>query len=199
MITIGVTGPSGAGKGVMSAYLESDNIKVIDADAVYHDVITPPSDCLSELVGYFGEDILKESGELDRSSLAGKVFGEENRESLLTLNEITHKYVSKRIKELLEEYSSARACVIDAPLLIEAGLDKICDFTIAVLAEKDIRAKRLLARDGISLEAAMKRIDSQKNDKYYIDNTDYALYNDRDIAELYIKLDRIMLEEGVCH
>jgi len=199
MIIIGVTGPSGAGKGVVSAYLESENIKVIDADVVYHGIITPPSLCLGELVEYFGDGILKESGELDRAALSKKVFGDENRDGLLTLNKITHKYVSEKIKELLDEYFSAQACIIDAPLLIEAELDKICDFTIAVLADKDIRAKRLVSRDGITLEAAMRRICSQKSDEFYIENTDYALYNEGDTQELYLKLDRIMLEEGVCH
>ena len=57
---VSIVGPSGAGKGVVSAYLESDYIKVIDADKVYHGIITPPSACLCELVDYFGKDILED-------------------------------------------------------------------------------------------------------------------------------------------
>ena len=201
MRIIGVTGPSGAGKGAVSAVLKSENIKIIDADAVYHSVIAPPSECLDELVDFFGGDILSVSGELDRPSLSKKVFGEENKDNLLILNRITHKYVSKRIDELLKEYrvENIIACVIDAPLLIEAGLDKICDFTVAVLADKNIRAERLVARDNINFEAVMKRIESQKSDKFYIDNSDYTLYNNGEIQELHNKIEEIVTKEGVYH
>ena len=58
MTVIGITGPSGSGKSVASKYLWSKKINVLDADALYHDIISPPSDCLSELVFHFGKKII---------------------------------------------------------------------------------------------------------------------------------------------
>ena len=186
MFVIGITGPSGAGKGVISGILSSLGMRVIDADKVYSEVITPPSECLMELAREFGNEILNSDGALDRKALSKLVFGEENRERLLLLNKITHKYVVRRIRETADWYrvQGEKACVIDAPLLIEAGLCDDCDLTIAVLADKALRIERISRRDGITCEAAMARINSQKSDEFYSSNTDCVIYNDTDIETL---------------
>ena len=93
MFIIGITGPSGSGKGVVSEYLAAKGAKIIDADCVYHDLITSPSPCIDELVANFGKGILTDNGAIDRKKLAPLVFGESNKEKLLLLNKITHKYV----------------------------------------------------------------------------------------------------------
>ena len=198
MFVIGITGPSGAGKGAASGYLVSKNVSVIDADAVYHSVISPPSDCLDELVSHFGRQILDDSGALNRAALAKLVFGQENRERLELLNKITHKYVVARIRELTEKYaiSGANACAIDAPLLIEAGLTDDCDLTVAVLAEKEIRAARIARRDGIDTSLAMSRINSQKPDEYYARGSDAVIYNNGTLEELYAALGKVLSDGG---
>jgi dephospho-CoA kinase len=198
MFVIGITGPSGAGKGAASEYLISKNVRVIDADLVYHGVISPPSDCLDELVSHFGRQILNSSGALDRPALAKLVFGEENRERLEFLNKITHKYVVSRIRELVSEYAVAgvEACAIDAPLLIEAGLTDDCDVTIAVLADKEIRAARIADRDGIDISLALSRINSQKPDEYYVLGSDAVIYNNGTVDELYMALEKALAYGG---
>ena len=70
MFVIGITGPSGAGKGEVSRLLSSQGAFIIDADKVYHRIITPPSKCLDELVDFFGADILSNNGCLDRRMLS---------------------------------------------------------------------------------------------------------------------------------
>lgn len=199
MFVIGITGPSGAGKGAASEYLISKNVNVIDADLVYHGVISPPSDCLDELVSHFGRQILDGSGALNRAVLAKLVFGEENRESLELLNKITHKYVVARIREQINEYALAgvKACAIDAPLLIEAGLTSDCDLTIAVLADKQIRAERIAKRDRIDMNSAMARINSQKPDEYYVQGSDKVIYNNGDLDELFEQLEKALTDGGV--
>ena len=77
MFVIGITGPSGAGKGVISGILSSLGMRVIDADKVYSEVITPPSECLMELAQEFGNDILNRDGALDRKALS-KLFRHPN-------------------------------------------------------------------------------------------------------------------------
>ena len=198
MFVIGITGPSGAGKGAASEYLISKNVNVIDADVVYHGVISPPSDCLDELVSHFGRQILDGSGALNRQALARLVFGEENRERLDLLNKITHKYVVARIREQVKEYALAKvkACAIDAPLLIEAGLTDDCDLTVAVLADKEIRAERIARRDGIDMSLALSRINSQKPDEYYARGSDAVIYNNGAVDELYEALEKALADGG---
>ena len=180
MKIIGVTGPSGAGKGAVSEYMmTAHGFKIIDADKVYHDIISAPSDCVRELADNFGKEIINENGGIDRKTLSKMVFGEENKDKLLLLNKITHKYVVSEINGLIDKYSKegANVCVIDAPLLIEAGVDEMCDYVIAVVAPKELRAKRIAARDGIDEESAMLRINSQKPYSFYEEKCDFILQN----------------------
>ncbi len=201
MIVIGITGPSGAGKGVASKYLREKEIHVIDADAVYHDCITPPSDCLEELVRNFGRRILTGDGSLNRPALAATVFGAENKVKLQLLNRITHKYVVARIRRMVSGLRAvgADACAIDAPLLIEAGLCQDCDLVISVLADPEVRAERISKRDSIDLETALKRIDSQKPDAFYIEASDAVLYNNDTVEALRMSLQSYLAERGVIH
>lgn len=199
MFVIGITGPSGAGKSAVSRYLSSRGVNVIDADAVYHDVITPPSSCLDELVRYFGKNIISESGNLDRAALSRLVFGEENRDKLETLNKITHKYVVDSIREKISEFRvlMCSACAVDAPLLIEAGLCDDCDVVVAVLADATLRAERISARDGIGIDAAMLRIKSQKSDEFYASVADLVVYNNGDLEEVEKAITALIDERGV--
>ena len=200
MIIIGITGPSGAGKGAVSEILARKyGYKVIDADQVYHNIISVPSECVNELVLSFGADILNEVGGINRRSLSKKVFGEENKNKLLLLNKITHKYVISEIEKIISEHeiSGAEVCVIDAPLLIEAGVDKICDRVIAVISDKDVRAERIAKRDGIDKEAALLRINSQKSDSFYTDACDFILSNDLHLKELELFIDSCLRALGV--
>ena len=195
MTVIGITGPSGSGKSAVSEHLKQiHGFKVIDADEVYHGIISQPSDCVRELVEAFGEGILSQNGGIDRKVLAKLVFGEENKERLLILNKITHKYVDIEIKRLLESYAAngEEFCAIDAPLLVEAGINKICDYVIAVVASREKRAERISKRDGIDHEAAILRIDSQKPDSFYEENSDFVIQNNLNLKELSLFVNMIL-------
>ncbi len=199
MTVIGITGPSGAGKGEVSRILlEKYGFAVIDADKVYHSLVSAPSKCLEDIKEAFGADVISCDGSLNRPALSKLVFGGENREKLLLLNSITHKYVASEIKDTVSNFKKTeKNCVIDAPLLIEAGLTDMCDITIAVLADEDIRAGRISARDRISLTDALLRIYSQKNAEFYIANSDAVIFNNGDKCALDEGLSKILSERKV--
>ncbi len=186
MTVIGLTGPSGSGKGKIAEILSEYGIQHINADSVYHNILIPPSPCLDELVETFGYKILNAGGQLDRRALGAIVFGDENKQKLERLNSITHKYVCARIRQIIRYFESMdrKACVIDAPLLLESGLDRDCDFVISVLADAELRSRRIAQRDDISLEDANLRIRSQKSDSFYIDGADIVIYNNGDEDQL---------------
>ena len=190
MLVIGLTGPSGSGKGKIAEILSEYGVQHINADSVYHNILIPPSPCLDELVENFGYKILNAGGQLDRRMLGAIVFGEENKQKLEKLNSITHKYVCARIRQIIRYFqsTSCKACVIDAPLLLESGLNGDCDFVISVLADTEIRAQRIAKRDKISLEDANLRINSQKPDGFYIDGSDIVVYNNGEEEQLRTSL-----------
>ncbi|MBE6547512.1 MAG: dephospho-CoA kinase [Ruminococcaceae bacterium] len=194
MTVIGLTGPSGSGKGKISEILSEYGYKHIDADSIYHDILIPPSTCLDELVDTFGKEILNENKTLNRHKLAQIVFGDGNKEKLDTLNRITHRYVCDKIREILRynESVAAQCCLLDVPLLFEAGLDSECDFVIAVLADASVRENRISDRDGIGIEDVKARMASQKQDEFYVKQADFVIYNNGDEDELRNSLSRIL-------
>ncbi len=198
MRIIGLTGPSGSGKGALGEIFETVGIPCIDTDKVYHELLIPPSACVNELVNKFGDIVLRD-GLIDRKKLAEIVFSDKSGKLQKKLNAITHKYVIKQTWEILAEYEKQgkTATVIDAPLLIEAGIDKKCDFNICVLADKELRKMRIIKRDCLSEEAAEMRLAAQKTDEFYISATNYALYNNGNLDSLRDSLLGILKTEGL--
>lgn len=188
MLRIGLTGGSGCGKSTAARMFASYGAKIVDADAVYHSLVSTPSPCVSDLAHEFGEEILSPGGGLDRKKLAGVVFADspEAKASLARLNEITHRYVRLECERLIDSYeqSGEAMVVLDVPLLFESGFDRICDVTVAVLASRPVRVARIMARDRIDQAAAEARITSQPNDDFYKERAKFLLINDGEIEEL---------------
>ena len=199
MKIIGLTGPSGSGKGELCAILAKFGICCIDTDRVYHQLLIPPSDCLNELRDHFGAHVIREDGTLSRPALAKTVFAKGAEDKLAALNKITHKYVLGKAREMIADFekSNCSAVIVDAPALYESGFDKECDFCVAVLADKEIRISRIMARDELSYQAASARINAQKPDSFYTERAKIVIHNDSDRSELLAKAREIIsaLEE----
>ncbi len=195
---IGLTGPTGAGKGVVSGICRRWGIPSIDTDAVYHALLNPPSACLDELVSAFGTGICNPDGTLNRPALAAIVFAPDAGDRLERLNRITHHFVLDRVRALCREYgeAGAPAVLVDAPLLYESGFDAECDRVLAVLAAPDTRLCRIMARDGISMDAALARLRAQKPDSFY-GRADGVLHNDGTPDELEAPLHGLLTDWGV--
>lgn len=185
MKIIGITGPSGSGKSMLAAALTARGYLHADADAIYHDLLRTNAAMRDELVTAFGDGILKD-GQIDRTALAARVFGAHGKKSLLRLNKITHKYVCRAcVKEIRAAADAgAKGILLDAPLLIEARLDRLCDLVVCVTAPTEMRVRRIVARDGISDAAALRRIRSQPNDAFYLKKCGYLLLNDGDAGKI---------------
>lgn len=195
MKVLGLTGPTGAGKGAAASIFEKYGIPSIDTDAVYHTLLAESGDMTAELVAAFGQAILDGHGAVNRKKLAATVFGQKNTPALLhTLNTITHKYVMAKTHELVRETekSGARAVLIDAPQLFEAHIEQECDLVIGVLADRNTRLSRIMARDGISKEAAEKRILAQHDDAFFRRVCHHILENDGDLAALEAQIRRFL-------
>ena len=199
MKIIGLTGPTGAGKGAVSAIFNRHGIPSINADEVYHALLESNEAMTSELILAFGSGVAPD-GKIDRKRLAAAVFGQKNTPMLLhTLNTITHKYVMAETRELVQKIkqSGARAVLIDAPQLFEAHMDAECDLIVGVLASQAVRLERIVQRDSITEEAAQKRMDAQKSDDFFRDSCHHILINDGDLASLEAQILRFLENTGL--
>ncbi len=177
MKIIGITGLTGAGKGTVAQKLVAYGCYHIDADKVAREVINNSETVKKQLQNRFGEDIINKDGEICRPILAQRAFADT--ESTNALNEITHPAVTEKIKEIIaeKENENYKAVIIDAIALFESGEDKLCDFTVTVVAPMEIRLERIIKRDNITLEKAMERINAQKSEDFFTRQADFILWN----------------------
>lgn len=186
MIKLGLTGPTGAGKTTVARLLEQNGIPLVDADAIARTVTEKGSPVLSALADAFGNDILFPDGSLDRRALAAVAFS--SKENTEKLNAVTHPAILARIRRALAD-AAGDAVILDAPLLFETGLDALCDHTAAIVADEAVRLARITARDGISEEAAKKRMAVQPDTAFYAARADILLYNNGDRSPAMLAAD----------
>ena len=177
MKIIGLTGLTGAGKSTVAQKLMAYGCYHIDADKVAREVINNNENVKNKLKEYFGDDVINEDGTTNRPLLASRAFA--NEESTNALNEITHPAVTEEIKSIIGDMEEVgyRGVIIDAIALFESGEDALCDFTVAVVAPKEIRLQRIMKRDNITEEKALERINAQKDESFFTSRADFVLWN----------------------
>ncbi len=177
MKIIGLTGLTGAGKSTVAQKLMAYGCYHIDADKVAREVINNNENVKNKLKERFGNDVINADGTTNRPVLASRAFASE--EDTNALNEITHPAVTEEIQSIIKDMEEVgyRGVIIDAIALFESGEDKLCDFTVAVVAPRDIRLERIMNRDNITEEKALERINAQKDEKFFTEKADFILWN----------------------
>jgi len=162
MKVIGLTGGIGSGKSTVSRMLRGLGAKIIDADQVAREVVEKGKPALNEIAEEFGKETLLEDGTLDRKKLGSIIFSD--KEKRFRLNEITHPKIVQEINKLIVKYRSENHCdlvVLDCALLFEMNLDDMVEESWLVSLDKDTQLKRIMSRDELSEEDALKRINAQ--------------------------------------
>ncbi len=193
MLTVGLTGSSGSGKGYVSDIMKSVGIPCLDTDKVCRDVYMKGNECYDDLVRNFGEGILGDDGEIDRKKLFNLTF--TDKEKYEQLNSIAFYHIMRQTKKWLDERESEgeKIVVIDAPMLYESGFDKMCQKVICVTADTPTQISRIMRRDGISEEEARVRLNKQKANIYYTSKADYELNNSvRNEHNIYTETTRLV-------
>ncbi len=196
MQIVGVTGGSGSGKTTALRELQKRGALAIDCDAVYHELLETSPALMQEIEESFPGTV--EDGVLLRKKLGAAVF--QDPAALAQLERITHRHITREVTRRLREHAMAggRLAALDAIELIASPLAARCDFIIGVLADREIRAARIMARDGIGRDYAMLRIDAQRPDDYFREHCDVILENNEDEATFIQNINKL-LEERLHH
>jgi dephospho-CoA kinase len=169
---IALTGGIAAGKSTVAEMLRTLGAETIDADQVAREVVEPGSEGIQAVVESFGEDILAESGELDRAKLAKIIFS--NPSAREKLEGILHPRIRARTAELIKQ-SDSEIVVYSVPLLVESGVDHDFDFVVTVEAGEDNQLARLVQERGMDVLEAKSRIASQATAQQRKERADYCI------------------------
>jgi dephospho-CoA kinase len=187
---IGLTGGIASGKSESAQYFKSLGAYTINADEIAHELTAKGMPALDELVKSFGAGILLPSGDLNRKKLANIIFSDEKAK--LKIEKNFHAHIISCVNETISQNIKKCNIVLDAPLLFEVGLDKICDKIVVVWVSYDIQVERLSLRDKLNVDQAKKRINSQMSMGKKVELADFVIDNSGSKEDLKKKV------KGLC-
>lgn len=157
---IGITGGIASGKSTVTNFLRQQGFKVVDADAVVHQLQRPGGRLFQALVQHFGQEIILENGELNRPVLASLIFSnpDEREWSRIIQGEI----IREELATLRDQLAQTEAIFfMDIPLLFEQDYSAWFDETWLVYVDRDVQVERLMKRDQLSKDEAESRLTAQ--------------------------------------
>jgi dephospho-CoA kinase len=167
-VVVGVTGNYCSGKNLAASVLQEHGFAQVDVDLIGHQALEHRR---GQVIGSFGEQVLT-GGFIDRKKLGDVVF--EDPERKRELERIVHPWM---IREVRRRVARQGSWVINAALLMEMCLFVLCDAVIAVTAERSLLIERAVRRDGVTLEQASRRLDSQMSIKTKLHLVDIVIEN----------------------
>ena len=185
VMVVGLTGQTGSGKTTVCDVFSSNGFSVINADMIARKVVEKGKPCLEDISDFFGSDVISIDGTLDRKKLASMVFTDKSQ--LEILNSITYPYITSEILRTIKRFSSEgrKLILLDAPTLFESRADDFCELIISVISRDDLRKARIMERDGITEEEAVNRMNSQLEEEFFRNNSDFIIKNNSDALNLY--------------
>lgn len=162
MLSVGLTGGIASGKSLAARLFAQSGAVLIDADSVARQVVMPGSSCLERIADAFGREILDSRGALDREQLGRVVFADTEKRK--ALEAILHPVILAAMFSAIENLRNqgyGGIVVSDMPLLFECGVQDQFDKIVLVYAEPSTQQQRLVARNGLSPDAALQRLSAQ--------------------------------------
>ncbi len=192
---LGLSGGIAAGKSFVAGRLRDLGWAVLDADALAREAVLPDSEGLAALVAAFGPDCLQPDGALDRTWMANHIFTDAS--SRARLNALLHPRIEALLATRLQELPpDSRGAVLDAALWVERGRAHHFDAFWTVDAPEELRVERLLARDGLTREAALARLRAQASAAERALHADLVILNDgRDLSGILAGAETALLAD----
>ncbi len=205
---VALTGGIGTGKSTVARMLVALGARLVDADAIVHELQAKGTPLLREIEAHFGAEVIDEDGELDRAALGAIVFRDASARK--ALGALVHPPVRREMRARVDRAidEGVPLVVVDIPLLFEGGHDPKnnplrIEATILAYAPRSLQVERQKTRDGASEDEAMRRIDAQMpiEDKrqladYVIDNAGSLRETEHQVEALYAELTKSAPDES---
>jgi len=185
---LGITGGIGSGKTAATDYLHSLGITIVDADVVSREIVAPGQPALTAIHQYFGDEVLLESGQLNRPWLRQRVFSDP--EQRLALEAITHPAIREGLRQQLQAATSPYA-VLASPLLSESGQVNFVQRTLLIDVSEATQMLRASQRDGVSAEQIKAIMQAQWSRGQRLARADDIVSNEGSVADLQRQLDTL--------
>ena len=189
VLKVAVTGGAGSGKTSVCNRLKKLGVKVISADEMAREAVAPGSEALTKIIRFFGEKVVLSDGTLNRKILRRMITDDDD--ARLTLERFLHHEITKLIQKnvVCAEKEGCRIVVIEVPLLFELDMKERFDRVVVVIADKELRVKRLMERDQTSCDAAKDLINVQMPDEEKIGRADHVVWNEGSMEKLVESVD----------
>lgn len=196
-LIVGLTGGIASGKSTISSYYQSLNIPIIDADIESRLAVEKGEPAYLKIASHFGKGVLHSDGTLNRQKLGEIIFS--NEEERRVLNSIVHPDVRRRMDEKQKKAVEAgeKVVILDIPLLFENKLNHTVDRTILVYVDQDTQITRLMKRNDLSYEQALKRINAQMPLQEKLALADEVINNNGSMEESIQQANRIFKKWNV--
>ncbi|MFC2163474.1 dephospho-CoA kinase [Acidobacteriota bacterium] len=184
MLIVALTGGIASGKSIIADVLKELGCYIHYADLVAHRFMEPDKPAWRAIVDHFGQGILNPDQTINRQKLGAIVFPNERERDYL--NNLLHPLVIQEKKEViasLRQEKTHKIFISEAALTIEAGYASFFDKIIVAYCPKDIQIARLMARDKINKENALKKIQSQLSPEEKREYADYIVDTSGNIME----------------
>ena len=182
MPRIAITGNIASGKSVVENYLREKGFAVYDTDKFAHEILANSVEVRQAFAQF---DIL-ENDEVSRAKLGKLVFSDNKLRK--KLENIIHPLVKDKIVNLPEEM-----VFVAVPLLFEANMQDLFDKIIFVSAPQEVRLKRLMARNNLTEQEALLRINAQEQEDEKVKKSDFIIVNDLDLDKVYKQIEQVLV------
>ena len=192
VLRVGLTGGIASGKTTVAAMLAEHGAFILDADRIAHETIAPGGAAHAAVVARFGSAVVEADGSISRPRLGALVFTDAGARR--DLDAIVHPLVLPEVERRLAAYLTtghALVAVVDAALLVEAGLHRRFDRLVVVRCVRETQIRRLMTRNGLSQDDAERRIDAQAPLEAKLQAADYVVDTDGTMRQTRSQVDRL--------
>jgi len=194
MRVVGLTGGIASGKSTVARMFVELGARLVDADLLARQVVEPDKPAWGEIADHFGEGVLNPDRTLNREKLGEIIFRDPDERRVL--NDITHPRIGAEMLDQIQRFQREGAAVvlIDAALLLESPATNWIRPVVVVTAEEEVRAERIMERDGLSQEQALARIRSQMREDERKTRADYVIDNSGSLEDLQDRVEEVWIE-----
>ncbi|RPH64011.1 MAG: dephospho-CoA kinase [Acidobacteria bacterium] len=191
MLRVALTGGIATGKSHVRRRFEALGVATIDSDTLVHQALESGTDATLSIARRFGDAVIASDGSVDRAKLGALVFADDQARH--DLEGLLHPLVYAAIARWFEkrELAGDLLALADIPLLFETGREKDFDAVIVAACDPDEQMRRVMARDGLSAEAARQRVRAQIPIDEKLPRADHVIWTTGTLEETDRQVDQV--------